>query len=399
MTLAEGWRDYVLLDAGDGEKLELWGDVKVVRPDPQAFWPRSYKWETPDMYYHRSRSGGGTWEILSKNTPATWQISYNNLRFHIRPTGFKHMGLFPEQAVNWQWLNKVLGGKLFLEKKSFPPNPLSKKSNLDAGQLCEECDPSNVRGQGVWPDESRRLKEPFPPLAGSLPHPCRGIGDSVPKVLNLFAYTGGATVACLAAGAEVTHIDAAKGMNAQAKENIALSGLSGAKHRVLADDVLKFVKREIRRGNMYDGIIMDPPVFGRGPGGEMWRLEENLAELVETCMELLSPTARFFLINAYTAGLSPTAYGNILQRCARRTADTVGASASAPMLSKPEARRGEVSVDARRTADTVEASANAPMFSKPEANQGEVSVGEIGIRARSGIILPCGMYARMVWKD
>ena len=284
ISLAQGWKDYVLLDAGNGEKLEIWGKVKVIRPDPQAFWPRSYKWESPDMHYHRSKSGGGTWEILSKNTPTAWKISYNNLCFHIRPTGFKHMGLFPEQAVNWTWLN----------------NLILKKSGA--------------------------------------------------KVLNLFAYTGGATLACLQAGADVTHIDAAKGMNNWARENIALSGFEGVKHRVLTDDVLKFVRREARRGNMYDGIIMDPPVFGRGPGGEMWRLEEGLYELVDACMKLLSPNALFFLINAYTAGYSPMAYGNILHAAAQ----------------------------------------DAGLY-------GKVSVGEVGLGAKSGIVLPCGMYARLVF--
>jgi 23S rRNA (cytosine1962-C5)-methyltransferase len=281
MITPTDWRDYTLLDAGGGEKLEKWGKFTVIRPDPQAFWPRTQKWEQPDMHYHRSKSGGGTWEILSPNVPQNWQISYNSLKFHIRPTGFKHMGLFPEQAANWNWLAALLSPKKSL------------------------------------------------------------------KVLNLFAYTGGATVACLAAGAEVTHVDAAKGMNAQARDNIALSGLAKKPHRVLTDDVLKFVQREARRGNMYDGIIMDPPVFGRGPGGEMWKLEERLFELVKNCAQVLSPTPAFFLINAYTAGFSPTAYGNILQMVLKKFG-------------------------------------------------GNVSVGEIGLSAKSGILLPCGMYARWV---
>ncbi|MCL1843134.1 MAG: class I SAM-dependent methyltransferase [Defluviitaleaceae bacterium] len=283
MDIAGGWRDYTLLDAGGGEKLEMWGKVKVIRPDPQAFHPRSYNWEKPDMHYHRSKSGGGTWEVLN-HVPRTWKISHTGcgLHFHIRPTGFKHMGLFPEQAVNWQWLTETIQGRDF----------------------------------------------------------------SPPKVLNLFAYTGGATLACLKAGAEVTHVDAAKGMNAWARDNIELSGLSGMKHRVLTDDVLKFVKREARRGNMYDGIIMDPPVFGRGPGGEMWRLEDGLFELVEACVALLSQQPLFVLINAYTAGFSPTVYANILNL-------TVG-----------------------------------------KKFPGAVSAGEVGISAKSGILLPCGMYAR-----
>ena len=281
MHLASSWQDYTLLDAGNGEKLERWGNVTVVRPDPQAFWPRdtSTNWDKHDMYYHRSKAGGGHWEVKSKNVPEAWSIGLGNLRFHIRPTGFKHMGLFPEQAVNWQWL----GSKL-------------------------------------------------------------GIGD---KVLNLFAYTGGATLACLNAGAHVTHIDAAKGMNKWAKDNIALSGLAGAPHRVMEDDALKFVQREARRGSFYDGIIMDPPVFGRGPGGEMWKLEERLFELVEACVQILSARPKFILINAYTAGFAPAVYGNILSIAAAR-----------------------------------------------HKLSGKVTHGEIGLPAKSGIVLPCGMYAR-----
>jgi len=281
ITTPKGWRDYVLLDAGGGEKLEIWGGVKVIRPDPQAFWPRcaDIDWANPHMHYHRSKTGGGTWEILDKNTPEAWKIGYKGMKFHIRPTGFKHMGLFPEQAVNWVWLQ---------EKISVIPNA---------------------------------------------------------EILNLFAYTGGATVACLKANASVTHIDAAKGMNRVAKENIALSNLDSLKHRVMADDVLKFVQRESRRGNKYHGIIMDPPVFGRGPGGEMWKLEERLYQLVAACAEILHPSSSFMLINAYTAGFSPTVYGNIL-------------------------------------------SLVMSGFS------GKVSVGEVGLDAKSGVTLPCGMYAR-----
>ncbi|MCL2840864.1 MAG: class I SAM-dependent methyltransferase [Defluviitaleaceae bacterium] len=280
IRLAEGWKDYVLLDAGEGEKLEMWGKVKVIRPDPQAFWPRSYPWEKPDMHYHRSKSGGGTWEILNRNVPNAWKIGYDNIRFHVRPTGFKHMGLFPEQAVNWQWMAQKI----------------------------------------------RDAKRPI-------------------KILNLFAYTGGATLACLSAGADVTHVDAAKGMNQQARDNIALSGLAKGQNRVLTDDVLKFVRREARRGNKYDGIIMDPPVFGRGPGGEMWKLEEGLFELVKACAKLLSNHPLFMLINAYTAGFSPAAYGNILK-----------------LTHLPA--------------------------------QGKIDTCEIGIKSKSGLILPCGMYAR-----
>jgi len=289
MNLAKNWQDYTLIDAGGGEKFEKWGNVTVIRPDPQAFWPRNANTDwSADMYYHRSKSGGGHWEILSNNIPEAWQIGYEGLKFHIRPTGFKHMGLFPEQAVNWQWLKEKI-------------QVLSDTKNL-----------------------SER-----------------------PKVLNLFAYTGGATLACLQAGASVTHIDAAKGMNRWAKDNIALSGLSGVPHRIMEDDVLKFVLREGRRDSLYTGIVMDPPVFGRGPGGEMWKLEERLYELVEACTRILSPTSdgRFILINAYTAGFSPAVYGNILSIVTKEMGGTV-------------------------------------------------SVGEIGLPAKSGVNLPCGMYAR-----
>ena len=289
MNIAKDWQDYSLIDAGGGEKLERWGDVVVVRPDPLACWPKSSKvdWSVADMYYHRSKSGGGHWEKLTSNAKDAWQVGYGGLRFHIRPTGFKHMGLFPEQAVNWQWL----GTKV---------NPGS-------------------------------------------------------KVLNLFAYTGGATLACLKAGANVTHIDAAKGMNRWAKDNINLSRLSDIPHRIMEDDALKFVQREGRRESFYDGIIMDPPVFGRGPGGEMWKLEEKLYELVDACAQILNTKnsatkgsgAKFMLINAYTAGFSPTVYGNILEIVANR--HMIG---------------------------------------------GKVSVGEIGLPATSGVTLPCGTYAR-----
>ena len=275
-----GWDDYELLDAGGGEKLEKWGLVKVVRPDPQAFWPKSYSWEKPDMHY-RKKNGGGMWEILEKSLPEKWAVGYGNLKFHIRPTGFKHMGLFPEQAVNW-------------------------------GRYRE----SLTKGA---------------------------------KVLNLFAYTGGATAACIEAGADVTHVDAARSMNAWAKENIALSGLSDRKLRILTDDCLKFVQREKRRQSTYDAIIMDPPVYGRGPGGQMWKLEENLYGLVHECMGLLGKKPLFVQINAYTAGFSAVVFANLLEIAAKKN----GLS-------------------------------------------GKTICGEIGLRAKSGVILPCGTYA--LWR-
>jgi len=243
MRTVEGFFDYELLDADAGERLERWGDVILIRPDPQVIWngtKKDKRWKDADAIYHRSNSGGGYWENL-KSVPDVWSIDYKGLTFRLKPMGFKHTGLFPEQAVNWDL----------------------------ARQLIEK--------------ENREI-----------------------KVLNLFAYTGGATVACLKAGASVTHVDASKGMVQWAKENAAVSGVADRKVRWIVDDCLKFVKREIRRGNHYDAIIMDPPSYGRGPGGEVWKLEQQLAELLEETGKLLSDDALFFFLNSYTGGLSPT---------------------------------------------------------------------------------------------
>lgn len=251
MKLADKWKDYELIDTGEGEKLERWGNVYLRRPDPQAIWPqgKSGMWNRPHGHYHRSSKGGGEWESKGK-LPSQWDISYGQLKFIIEPTGFKHTGIFPEQAVNWDWM-------------------------IDKIQ------------------KNKRDKEI--------------------KILNLFAYTGGATVACAYAGANVTHVDAAKGMVKRAKENIELSGLTDRTVRFIVDDVVKFVQREIRRGNRYDGIIMDPPSFGRGPNGEVWKIEDTLFELVQLSQQVLSEDPLFFLINSYTAGFSPVVLGNILQ--------------------------------------------------------------------------------------
>jgi len=246
MYLADAWQDYRLLDAGNGEKLERWGQVTLLRPDPQAIWPMG-KHKAVDAHYIRSQSGGGHWEFF-KPLPESWVIRYKDLKFLVRPTGFKHTGLFPEQAVNWDWMRERL---------------------------------TKTR--------------------------------SVKQVLNLFAYTGGATVACAKAGARVVHVDAAKGMVAWAKENLAVNGLSDAPVRFIVDDAMKFVLREQRRGNQYDAIIMDPPSYGRGPTGEMWKIEQNLYPLVQECVKLLSPNPSFFLINSYTTGLAPTVLENILR--------------------------------------------------------------------------------------
>lgn len=246
MYLADAWQDYEILDAGNGNKLERWGQVRLLRPDPQAVWPMQEP-RSVDARYIRSASGGGHWEY-TKTLPDSWTIQYRDLTFQVRPTGFKHTGLFPEQAVNWDWMRSLV----------------------------------------------KKAPKPF-------------------RALNLFAYTGGATCALAAAGAEVVHVDAAKGMVAWAKENLALCGLGDKPVRFIVDDVMKFVLREQRRGRQYEGILMDPPSYGRGPGGEMWKIEENLYPLVAECCKLLSPEARFFLINSYTTGLAPTVLSNVLQ--------------------------------------------------------------------------------------
>ncbi len=244
MYIADGWKDYALLDAGDGEKLERWGDVVLLRPDPQAVWPMG-DINTPHAHYIRSSTGGGHWEY-ERQLPESWNIRYRDLTFLVRPTGFKHTGLFPEQAVNWDWMRSLL-----------KPRPNA-------------------------------------------------------KVLNLFAYTGGATCACAKEQAQVVHVDAAKGMLAWAKDNLAACGLSDAPVRFLADDAMKFVLREQRRGNQYDGIVMDPPSYGRGPDGEMWKIEQDIYPLVEATAALLSDKPLFFLINSYTTGLAPTVIKNVL---------------------------------------------------------------------------------------
>jgi 23S rRNA (cytosine1962-C5)-methyltransferase len=284
IQLANQWKDYELIDTGGGEKLERWGDVVLRRPDPQILWPIESEtglWKQADGHYHRSSSGGGSW-TFRRALPERWQISYGPLKFHIRPTNFKHTGLFPEQAVNWSWIMEKI----------------------------------------------------------------RGAGRPV-RVLNLFAYTGGATLASAAAGAEVCHVDAAKGMVQWAKENAALSGLSGAPIRYITDDVFKFVEREQRRGRQYEAIIMDPPSYGRGPGGEVWKLENSLYPFLEACASILSDRPLFVLVNAYTTGFSPTVLSNLLQMAIRRK------------------------------------------------RRGAVNCGEIGLPVtRSGLVLPCGIYGR-----
>lgn len=240
MWLADNWKDYTVIDTSSGEKLERWGKYTLVRPDPQVIWKSDKKnplWRTADASYKRSRTGGGAWS--DNKLPESWVISYGDLRFRIKPMGFKHTGLFPEQAANWDWFGNLI-----------------KKANR--------------------------------PI----------------KVLNLFAYTGGATVAAAKAGASVVHVDASKGMVAAAKENARLSGLENAPIRYIVDDCKKFIEREIRRGNKYDGIIMDPPSYGRGPTGEVWKIEENIDDFVELVSNLLSDEPLFFLLNSYTTGLS-----------------------------------------------------------------------------------------------
>ena len=253
MWIADGWNDYEVLDTSAGEKLERWGDYILVRPDPQVIWNTPHKvreWKQKNGHYHRSNKGGGQREFF--DLPEQWEISYGNLKFHLKPFHFKHTGLFPEQAVNWEW-----SGNLIREAKKKNP------------------------------------------------------GKEI-KVLNLFAYTGGATVACADAGAAVTHVDASKGMVTWAKENAAASGLANAPIRYLVDDCVKFVEREIRRGNHYDAIIMDPPSYGRGPKGEIWKIEEKIFPLVQLCTKVLADKPLFFLINSYTTGLQPAVLSYML---------------------------------------------------------------------------------------
>ena len=284
MIIANNWKDYEILDMANGEKLERWKDIILVRPDPQIIWnSKSFpnKWNNANAVYKRSSTGGGAWQYKTK-IPNAWQVKYKDLTFNIKPMGFKHTGLFPEQAANWDWM---------IEK---------------------------IR------NENREI-----------------------KVLNLFAYTGGATVACLYAGASVCHVDSSKGMVAWAKENVASSGLQEKSIRYIVDDVVKFVNREIRRGNKYDAIIMDPPSYGRGTNGEVWKFEDNICNLVELCTKVLSDNPLFFLINSYTTGISSTVLENILK------------------------------------------------LNIPKKYEGKVENGEIGLpMTNSKLVLPCGIFAR-----
>lgn len=287
MDLASNWKEYKLIDMADGQKLERWGDVVLSRPDPQIVWNNKCfpdMWKTVNAIYNRSKTGGGSWDY-KKKIPDSWNIKYKDLVFNIKTMGFKHTGLFPEQAVNWDWMrNKI--------------------------------------------DNSKRKI----------------------KVLNLFAYTGGATVACLASNAMVCHVDSSKGMVNWAKENVRSSGLENRKVRYIVDDVVKFVNREIRRGNKYDAIIMDPPSYGRGTNGEVWQFEQNIYELVELCVNVLSDNPLFFLINSYTTGISNTVLANIL---------------------------------------------NLTVLKK---YNGKITSGEIGLPMQnSKLVLPCGIYGR--WEN
>lgn len=254
MWISDKWSDYEVIDTSSGEKLERWGKYILVRPDPQVIWDTPHgaeEWKKKNAHYHRSSKGGGKWEFF--DLPEQWEITYRDLTFHLKPFSFKHTGLFPEQAVNWDWMGERI----------------------------------------------RHAKEETP--------------DREVKVLNLFAYTGGATAACAKAGAAVTHVDASKGMVTWAKENAAASGLEHAPIRYLVDDCVKFVEREIRRGNQYDGILMDPPSYGRGPKGEIWKIEEKIFSLVQLCADILSDKPVFFLINSYTTGLQPAVLSYMLQ--------------------------------------------------------------------------------------
>ena len=300
MNIATNWEDYEILDMADGEKLERWGNVFLIRPDPQIIWKdKSYPevWKNANARYARSSTGGGAWEY-KKKVPDNWQVKYKNLTFNIKPMGFKHTGLFPEQAVNWDWMIEKIEEE-------------NKKRGIDSKKINNQ----NLNGKEV-------------------------------KVLNLFAYTGGASVACASAGASVAHVDSSKGMVAWAKENLVSSGLGDKPVRFLIDDVTKFVQREIRRGNKYDAIIMDPPSYGRGKNGEVWQFENNIADLVELCKEVLSDNPLFFLINSYTTGISPKVLENIL-------------------------------------------------LLNLKMKNGKISSGEVGLPMKnSKLVLPCGIYGR-----
>mgnify|MGYP001624492387 FL=1 len=284
MKLANEWKEYKILDMANGQKLEKWGNVILSRPDPQIIWKeKSYpkKWNEITATYHRSKTGGGSWEF-NKKLPSKWQIHYKNLTFNIKPMGFKHTGLFPEQAVNWDWMIRKI----------------------------------------------RSAKRDI-------------------KVLNLFAYTGGATVACLSAGASVCHVDSSKGMTTWAKENVTSSGFQDRHVRFIVDDVVKFVNREIRRENKYDAIIMDPPSYGRGAKGEVWQFENNIYDLIQLCTKVLSNNPLFFLVNSYTTGISSKVLENILNLTVTKN------------------------------------------------YKGKLESGEIGLpMENSKLILPCGIYAR-----
>lgn len=273
---AADWNDYELLDASDGERLERWGEVILIRPDPQIIWktPREHPmWKRAHARYLRSNTGGGRWEEY-RTVPGMWKIKYRELTFQLKTMGFKHTGIFPEQAVNWDFVRK-------------------------------------------------KIREANRPI----------------KVLNLFGYTGAATLACASAGAEVCHVDASKGMVAWARENAAASGLSDKPVRWLVDDCVKFVQREQRRGSTYDGIIMDPPSYGRGPGGEVWKLEEQLYPLVQLCVPLLSKDALFFVLNSYTTGLSPSVMAYLLGTLLQTQ---FGGSVSADEIGLPVTQSGLV---------------------------------------------------------
>ena len=272
MWIADRWKDYQVIDCSCGEKLERWGRYTLVRPDPQVIWntPKTEKgWKKMNGHYHRSKSGGGEWQFF--DLPQEWSVNYNlaigkELTFRLKPFSFKHTGVFPEQAVNWDWFSKLIA---------------------DAKQKNPE----------------RKI-----------------------NVLNMFAYTGGATIAAAAAGVNVTHVDAAKGMVAWARENAAVSGLAEAPIRWIVDDCVKFVEREIRRGNHYDAIIMDPPSYGRGPKGEIWKIEDNIFPLIELCSQLMSDSPLFFLINSYTTGLQPAVLSYMISTALKRFGGKVEAS-------------------------------------------------------------------------
>ena len=323
MWIADKWKDYEVLDTSAGEKLERWGNYILLRPDPQVLWdtPKLVpEWKKLNGHYHRSNKGGGEWEFFS--LPEQWTISYElsgigrRLTFNLKPFSFKHTGLFPEQAANWEWFTELIDRKIRGEATAAGSDN-SKHISSSPADTAESDNPKLLSRKTPSPaaaaesDDPKQVSQKFQSRATVSGSENPAILSNI-RVLNLFAYTGGATIAAAAAGAHVTHVDASKGMTGWAKENAKSSGIEEYSTRWLVDDCQKFVEREIRRGNKYDGIIMDPPSYGRGPKGEIWKIEDNIFDLIKLCSKVLKKDGLFFLVNSYTTGLQPAVLSYML---------------------------------------------------------------------------------------